>query len=372
MGVAPQIYAQVFVWTSGFTNYVLSIFASLLGAYLVQKNMSRSLKYALLFISGLAGQLFVEHGTIMNLLVSGGMALWFYVVKKQEVRESALVWLCGCLVGAVTMFVLPSVFYVDGNRTEGYRDIHFNSFADMVFFAVDQFSFMIVTLSRCTALFAVTSCLGWSTHRCVRGGYSCLSRAVYITFPVISLLFNITEGTWIPSVIRYVVVYGGLMVYCVVLMRDLFAIKDKNTKRILLALLVLAMISAAPFLIITLFGERCLFLAYTFLELFALKAVHFAADQTQVRVVENKWLLPALAILLSAFLCGEMASIRKWDADRNAYIEKGMEEGQSAIQISDVPSPYYTFQYYLLERWYYYESWGDISFEVVEYDEWTP
>lgn len=164
LGVAPQIFAQVFIWTSGFANYILSVFISLLGAYLVQTETKNWSKKVLLGAIGFIGQLFVEHSTIINLLVSAGLASWFHFRKKENQRNAAMCWFAGCAIGAVTMFLLPSIFYVEGNRTEGYRDVHFDSLLDMVEFAIGQLFFMIVTLSRCTALFAATSWFGWTIH----------------------------------------------------------------------------------------------------------------------------------------------------------------------------------------------------------------
>lgn len=371
LGVAPQIYAQVFMWTSGFTNFTVSVFLGLLCFYFVQTAHRQSAIHKSMFvIIGIISQLFTEHVTVINLIIAGGVFL-HYMQKNIAKRDAALAWLVGDIIGAAVMLLIPIVFYVDGNRTQGYREIQIGS-VQMLFWSItNSIQLMIVTMSRCTALFAVLSCFGWSTHRGSQGGQSCFARVVYITFPAISLLFNINGGTWIPSVIRYAVVYGGLIVYCIVLICDLLKIKDKSTKHILLALLLLAMISAAPFVIITPFGERCLFLAYIFLSLFSIKAVYYAAKQTQICVVESKWLVPVLAVLLSASLCAEMTNVRSLDAERNKYIETCMAERKQEICIYEFPSAY-GFNTYLISRWYYYESWGDISFEVVEYDEWTP
>lgn len=369
LGMAPQIYAQVFIWTSGFVNFTFSVFLSLLCVHFVQTAKKQSaFQMFVIAVTGAAGQLFVEHVTIINVVVSVGMVLYFY--RKDTIkRDAALSWLVGCILGAVMMLLLPRIFYIEGNRTQGYREIHTDSIASMFRHIFSSPQLMVVTLSRCTLLFSVISCFGWLMHRNRSSFYNCYAKVVYLIFPVVSLLFNIRSGTWIPAIVRYVAIYGGLLIYCLVVVIDVLKIEHKKVKTSLLCLVFLAMLSAAPFLIVTPFGERCLFLAYSFLAMFAMKAIYFAVDNQQICFPKAKFLLMVCAMLLSSVLLMETAGVRKWNAERNDYIETCMAHGQESICIYEIPSPY-NFQTYLIGRWYYYESWHDISFEIIEYETW--
>lgn len=369
MGVAPQIYAQVFIWTSGFVNFTLSVFLSLLCVSLVQTASKKSIwRCMILSMVAIASQLFAEHVSIINVIVSAGM-LWYYWRKDEKKRAAALTWLIASALGIVTMMLLPKIFYVAGNRTEGYREVHAGSLSAIYRSARDSIQLMIVTLSRCTLLFAVLSCFGWFVHKNAKKRYDSCARAVYVLFPLISLAFQIQEGLWIPTMIRYGAVYGGLVIYCVVLLLDILKLKDRTIKMVLLAFGLLAMMSAAPFLLVTPFGERCLLLSYIFLALFALKAVFFAMPCTETVGSGGKWILLSVAVLLSAIVCVETENIRKWDAERNEYIEACMAKGERQVCIYEIPSPY-GFQTYLISRWYYYDTWDDIAFEITEYEDW--
>lgn len=369
MGVAPQIYSQVFIWTSGFVNFTFSVLLSLMCVYFVGRAKRQSFtQLFMIAVLGVASQLFVEHVSIVNIVVSAGMVCYFWH-KDVTKRDAALAYFVGSILGAVMMLLLPHIFYVEGNRAIGYRKVHTDSIASIVRSVVSSLQLMIVTLSRCTLLFSVTSCFGCLTHRKTHNAYSWFAKTVYLLFPLVSLLFNIREGIWIPPMVRYGTVYGGMLVYCIVLAVDVLKIADKKTKVLLLWLVFLAMLAAAPFLIVTPFGERCLFLAYVLLAMFAIKAVFFAADQQGIRFSKSEWVLSAFSMLLAAILLTVTANIRKWDNERNEYIEACMDQGEVSIEIYDIPSSY-GYKIYLIERWYYYESWGDISFTAIEYEAW--
>ena len=369
LGVAPQIYAQVFVWTSGFVNFTFSVFLSLLCVYLIESSNGQSVvRKTLLTVLGTACQLFVEHVSIINIIVAVIM-VWYFYRRDIVKRDAALAWLAGCMLGAVLMLMLPHIFYLEENRTQGYREVHTDSITSMFRSIINSLRLMIVTLSRCTLLFFVTSCFGWLIHRKSHNRYCFFARAVYLMFPVVSMLFSIREGIWIPAIVRYGAIYGGMLVYCLVLAIDVLKIADKNTKTFLIRLVFLAVLSAAPFLIVTPFGERCLFLAYSFLAMFAIKALFYAVSYHQIRFFKGIWLLAVCSIILSVFLCLETINVRKWNTARNDYIEACMASGKESICIYEIPSAYY-FQTCLIDRWYYYESWHDISFEILEYDAW--
>lgn len=369
LGTAPQIYAQVFIWTSGFVNFTFSVFLSLLCVYLVQTaTKPSSFQKLLISVLGISSQLFVEHLSIINTVVATGM-VWYFYRKDTIKRDAALHWLIGCILGAALMILLPRIFYIDGNRTQGYREVHADSIATMLHSVINALQFMIATLSRCTLLFSATSLFGWLMRRGTRGIFNCIVKSIYLLFPVFSILYNIRAGIWIPAIIRYGAIYGGLLVYCLVLAIDVLKITNKEQKTSLICLIILAMLSAAPFLIVTPFGERCLFLAYSFLAMFAIKALFYAVDYQQIRFSKEKYLLITCSIVLSVILLTETTNIRNWNTERNRYIETCMANGEKSICIFEIPSVY-SFKTYLIGRWYYNTSWHDVHFEVLEYETW--
>lgn len=102
------LFKQAFVWTAGFSNYYFSALVVLASLYiLIYKNDSHGIKKAaslvLIFILGVAGQLFMETFTIFTLV--SAVAILIYRLKKTSKPDlSAVVYFVACVLGAVIMF----------------------------------------------------------------------------------------------------------------------------------------------------------------------------------------------------------------------------------------------------------------------------
>ena len=76
MAMPAELFGEVFVWTSGFTNYVTPICLTLIILCIIEKLDAfdrKSYRYLIgftVFILGIASQLYVEHSSIINLILA--------------------------------------------------------------------------------------------------------------------------------------------------------------------------------------------------------------------------------------------------------------------------------------------------------------
>ena len=173
------------------------------------------------------------------------------------------------------MFILPKIFFVDGNRTEGYRNFHFQDFLSQ---SISATIFIVNTMTNCTLLWACFSVFGVYVNK---KGHTIakFKKILYIFYPIFTIVQNephIAIGT-VESVLR-VIKYLLFFVYIVTLAIDIFSIKDNPKKHTILWLILISVVSLAPFLIITPFGERCMYLAYVILCIASIICLSYCLD----------------------------------------------------------------------------------------------
>lgn len=127
---APKpILRQSIVWTSGFSNYGISITLFLVYIFLItcvfgnqnQKKSRLLIRAAALFILGYLGAMVVEHITVMQIIVGGGIALAAWIKKKDD-KVLYISYVTGSIIGAVTMFS-NGCYTAAVAGTDNYRSI---------------------------------------------------------------------------------------------------------------------------------------------------------------------------------------------------------------------------------------------------------
>lgn len=363
----PNIFGQVYTWTSGFMNYVPPVLAMLLCLGLVRNSTRRSVgRMVAIAVIGLAGQLFVEHATVIHILLAALLLVSYHHKKDSLHSEYALCWLLAGIVGACIMFAIPRIFYIEDNRTDGYRVLHL---ADMIAYSLKSAVFIMNTVSKSTILLALMSLLGLLLQKC--GKKSKVKTFWYITYPIVSALFSVIDSSHgFLQVARYLLVYVGFIPYALFLASDIWTLAEKNARMEMLVYMILAALSVLPFLVISPFGERCLYLCYVLLSLMLFRGLRHMKDSGLLTIrISHRRICAALIVVCSIFLCCEFAQIQRYNKLRDSYIKEQIALGKTEITVFNIPSRY-AFQTYLLNHYYYHEERGDIKFTVVEYEEW--
>ncbi|MBR2589767.1 MAG: hypothetical protein IKE65_02460 [Clostridia bacterium] len=125
--VPGALFIQSFVWTAGFCNYTLPLPIYLFCAYvLLNRNDLQGWKKAasiiVLFVLGIAGQLFMEPFTLFCLLFSA-VALVYLSVKNHRFHLPACIYFGACIIGAVIMFS-NSAYYNIAQGEDMYQSIN--------------------------------------------------------------------------------------------------------------------------------------------------------------------------------------------------------------------------------------------------------
>ena len=141
IGINDDVFGEVYTWTSGFGNYMPPVCIALVILYLIRLYpdlKAKALKALVLiavFLLGVAAQLFVEHTTLINILLAVILTVKELISPKKERSVVCAVWAVAAILGAGVMFAIPKLFYVEHNRSEGYRSVYINSILSMAFSA---------------------------------------------------------------------------------------------------------------------------------------------------------------------------------------------------------------------------------------------
>lgn len=118
-----SIFREVWVWTAGFYNYVISAVLLLLLIYFIQTSVAKKqngLNFFLIFITSLATCLFLENITLYLFSLSFIALLSLFIWRKQVWPRVGLI--AGAWAGTLLMFSSPSYRRVAEN-TDGYREV---------------------------------------------------------------------------------------------------------------------------------------------------------------------------------------------------------------------------------------------------------
>ena len=127
--VPSPLFIEGVVWTAGFSNYCISAALFLLVAYLLVykadlRGGRQALRVAALCVLGFAGQLFVEHYTVFNILFAIAFIVYRFVkTKKPDVGGFAF--LLTAVAGTLLMFANGNYTAVQTGKS-GYQELNFS------------------------------------------------------------------------------------------------------------------------------------------------------------------------------------------------------------------------------------------------------
>lgn len=208
--LAPKlIFKQIWGWHSGFANYVPSVVFPLFLLYLVVKNIDKKdSKYMrtstlLIFFASLFAQFFAEHITLLNCFNILLVWLLFRNRFSSSFKKIIYVIMGGNFLGAILMFI-----------NGAYMKI----------------------------------LIGSDSYRHVNGTEDTLLTYFQNYF----------------STAHIVIGFGILIIAALVVAFFSFKLKNRKQAIVNIGLILSGVVSIAPFLVISPFGSRCIFAAYTF------------------------------------------------------------------------------------------------------------
>lgn len=212
MIIAPKsIFRQTLGWHAGFANYVPSVIFPLFLLYLFIKNYDkkdvtyyRTITFSV-FLASILTQLFAEHMTLLNCFIS--VVIWIFFRKHfyNGARKLFNYILLGNFIGAILMFINGAYIKIL-TGTDSYRHVTGSSAGDTI--------------------------IAYMRH------------------------------TYTPKFLAFIIVaaliFSGAVIFYT------YHLKDFKRKVANYTLLAFAVISVAPFLVVSPFGSRCMFASFIF------------------------------------------------------------------------------------------------------------
>ncbi len=258
--MSPSLFSEVISWTSGFTNYITPMLLVMICIEFCTDEEKKKYCFPILIL-GFCCQFFVEHISIITVILSCAGMVWFAKQSKEKSKRFFF-WLIGSLLGLIIMVLLPRLFYVPGNQTEQYgRGLRITSLFEMIDSVwrntlgiskhLIQNSVIICCLSLILALFFSKDHKGYKRAAYMIVGCFCGGVSFFTMF----LFGNEWNGSLTAErLILFFLILASLHVlFLPVAMR----ISDRNHRVKVIGTYVAAIISLAPLLIVTPLVNRC-------------------------------------------------------------------------------------------------------------------
>jgi len=381
VSIRPSMFGQVYTWSSGFGNYIPPVWMSLAVLMLAKRYealssaKSRVFLCLLVLLLGFAGQLYVEHASIVNVLMAGGLLLYYR--KNKKARTAYVCWLLAALIGLALMLLIPRLFALPGNRAEGYRGVINGGVMVWIEGMIRGFASAVSAFPPVGSVLIAAFTL--VTLRLTRAKRS--DKAAKLIFGLSALclsyiLFNelLPHNAWTG---RMIVLKNFVTAVFAILPFALWAwalipFEDKQLRNRIYALLALSLISVAPFFFVYPAPERVAFLSYVFavaaILLFSKHLVEKASPEARKSCV---WGVSCAAVAAVLVLGLTFVNILWLSHIREMHIAKEMDKGAAEISIFQIPHGYVFWDgTFLFERNYYYEQWHDITFRETTFDDW--
>lgn len=371
IGIAPQFFAQVFTWTSGFSNYVPPIICMLSCLIISNKGNTSKCTLLLIFVLGISGQLYVEHSTIINITMAA-LSLFYSIKYCRENISLNLAWLSGTIIGATTMFSIPTLFCTY-NEFEGYQKLNIHGLRDFIISIVSNAMYISKMLCDNCILFASLSILLIYFIR-KKKHLNIIDKAAMIIleiFPLFCIFSYISKMAQHEIQINFVF-FCCVIAYLISVVYSVITVISERDLRIKSAFyLFMAVFSILPLLIVYPIGNRCLFHSYIFLSLLVLSLFENVYQSCKKKEIISNILKVASVILIFS-ICICFIKLNSIDRMKQQYIQEQMHNHAEEISIPDIKSDYiHTNENIMIGCKYYYKEKGDINFLNVDYKTWV-
>ncbi|MCI9662309.1 MAG: hypothetical protein HFI46_00325 [Lachnospiraceae bacterium] len=336
---AAGLFAQVYVWTAGFMNYLPPVVLMLLSLLLL-KSLDSEMKNAmpkivLLAFFGIAMQLFAEHTTVFFLILALSISVREWYLKK-HVKPCQIVFLAAVVSGALLMFLIPilsgSAFKMDGYRGGGGSLFEIARRAvenGLKFTQMMAACFLIWTGISLCALRQIshTEELRWKKYN-IKGFLLFL----FVMFPCYGLFYSLClKSIASPWASKWNVLLGIL--FFLYLLCVAFVCKTWK-------LVAAGLVSLLPLLLVYPVRGRCFYLQYVIFALMALK-IACGLDRKESMTPSLRHTLDAATLSCAAALLSVLvllsADWRYANSLRYQYLNRLLSEGKTEITLPVLP-----------------------------------
>ena len=348
-------FAHVFNWTSGFTNYVISL--SLLFCYFIycapvfeKKKPSGGVLWGVFFlIAGFFGALCVENITLYNAVFAVFIILYSLFTQK-KVSAANITFLIGTVIGAAIMFSAGNYAEIAGEGDSlGFRSFEFavDDIMTKIYLEIIPFyTRPLFYLHFIISVAVIALYLRRFRNSDTNPKYGALCMRVIVSYFVFSffctnasevqIMSNAYKSRALEAAFTFLYILS-LIYMCYVIMEG-----ARRAKAILY--IVSTLIVTGPFIVINPITKRCFFADYIFWCLFTFRLA--AEVITAFGIPEPKSLRRAAAL----FTCGVFCWLSYYniankyvDVLRVGYIKEQLDTNQKHIDFIMLPYPDTTF-----------------------------
>lgn len=325
----------------------------------------------IIFILGISSQLYVEHSTIVNIILSISL-LSFCVRKKLKLASIlSMIWIISTGIGTVFMVAIPKLFYRKENRVTGYRKLNMKQISSIINSCKVNSGIIAKNIEKNVLIFIALisiGCLLMYLHK------KKLKKKIFgITFflQIIPMLYIIIDNLYINKLklighlvgLKIILDDAALSAMIVGFVLILYNLNLKNLLYLNIYLISIMILSMVPLLVVYPLPTRVMFQSYIFLV--AMIIVNFEHIIINIDINVKKWIdiiLKTIFLVLMIMLVLIFNDIKTLDDNRTKYIQEQMESHVKKIEIYRIPYKYVFWDgEWMFNRYYYYQKYGDIK-----------
>lgn len=348
------ILMQGVVWTSGFSNYVVSILLVLIfincNKWLFKDKSKKDNKVysILLLILGFITSLFIEHLTIYCLILSFGI-LVYTLIKYKKVYFEHISYFVGNLCGVILMFS-NSAYSSVASGTDGYRSFEFGNFISASIKSYFEVIYKELIYNNHVLNLILTMLVLLILIKKIRinkdNNKKILANLIGFILIVFTIYSILTSFNNINLLLKYTDYFNGIftMVFCIaLLMFVIFFIDSKSAKRRMIFTLISIVVMTLPLFVVTPIGSRCFFPMYTLLVLFVADLMNCLLKTFNYKDVIHsiEKILISLIFIFGTYLLLVYGYIYKVYSERLNYID--LHNGDEVIVLPKLPYKEYVW-----------------------------
>lgn len=361
LGMKSSIWAQGFVWTSGFVNYTVSIFLILIYFYLNRKLFSQEeVKFSFkslfpLLLLGFSVSLIMENITIYNLLLAIFVIVFTYI-KQKKIYASQISYFIGSILGTILMFS-NSAYASILNNSDPYRSVANNGLMENAinnYFGIISTHLLFQNIILITFISIILLLIAKKVKK--HNKFQKIICLFIFFYPLYSIL-NTIFPSW-QILLNYTKYFNGLITFlyaiCLFIFPFLF-IKDKNKKNRMIFVIVSIGIITGLLLFVNPVGCRNFFPTYILFVLYAAMAYDELKMKKNIEQEVIK-VFKLMIIMLAVYLLSIYVYIFKHDIERTNYIKEAVKNKEKTIYFETLPYEEYV--------WLSYPIFDKIEYEV--------
>lgn len=350
--MSREMFRQIIIWRSGFSNYVPPILAILLYLVLIrnifEENAPEYKKRVAVvaFCIALIGSLFMENLTLYS--IGADILILIYTkIRFRKVYSVHISHLAGAVIGAVIMFSNSAYLnIVKGNDAMNYRSFGEESLLENIRKCCEWlfenssrlFVIMLIVMTVLLIMNIKKRNIGKTkAAACI----ACLAYAWVYSVCMVAALDFIYQENFVARILR--IISATVFFICIVTVTVLLPI-EKTDKIKIVFILFSAVAMAAPMLVISPISPRCFFASFIMETIALCLFVKNLLSSTGKRVYFTA-LTVTVAIMIAgnAFYGVKFYSVHEYHQTREDFIQAQLENNCETIQIPKIPDNLYPF-----------------------------